>query len=130
MPLYPSGRLSDAEKEKLLDSIYLATVGFVRKYTGNRSHYVATSVREIATEYTRSAHSLRAYNANSELGVGSDDRPLFGFGFKFGRFENTLHMELARTCIIDFGTWTLNQLFHFMCKFLKLKKNLKVWMYN
>ena len=116
MPLYRSGRLSDAEKEKLLDSVYLATVGFVRRYSGNRSHYVATSIREIATEYTRSNRSLRAYNANSDLGVGSDDRPLYGFGFKFTRYENTLPMELARTCVIDFGNWTLNQLFHFMCK--------------
>lgn len=120
MPLYPSGRTTDDQKEKLLNSIYLATVGYVRKYSGNRSHYVATSVREIATEYTRSSHILRAFNANSELGVGSDDRPLFGFGFNFARFENTLHMELARTCIIDFGVWTLNQLFHFMCKLLLL----------
>ena len=120
MPLYPSGRQSDAQKEKLLDSIYLATVGFVRKYTGNRSHYVATSVREIATEYTRSGHSLRSYIANTELGNGSNDRPLFGFGFPFARYETTLHMELARTCIIDFGTWNLNQYFHFMCKLIEI----------
>lgn len=118
MPLYPSGRTTDAEKSEMLNSIYLATLGLVRKYTGNRSHLVATSVREIATEYTPSAHSLRSLNANSELGVGANDRPLFGFGFNFARSDRSLEMDLARVCIIDFGTWTLRHLFHFQCKFL------------
>lgn len=116
MPLYPTGRTTDAEKTNMLNNIYLATLGLVRKYTGNRSHLVATSIREIPTEYTPSAHTLRAYNANAELGVGADDRPLFGFGFKFARSENSLEMDLARVCIIDFGTWTLRHLFHFQCK--------------
>ena len=116
MPLYPSGRTTDAENAKLLNTIYLATMGLVRKYTGNRSHLVATSLREIATEYTPASQSLRDFNANSELGVGANDRPLFGFGFKFARSERSLEMELARVCVIDFGTWTLRQLFHFQCK--------------
>ena len=116
MPLYPTGRATDVQQSKMLDSVYMATVGFLRKYTGNRSHLVATSIKEIATEYTRSTHTLRSYNANSELGNGSQDRPLFGFGFKFSRSDRTLQMELARVCIIDFGEWTLRHLFHFMCK--------------
>ena len=116
MPLYPSGRTTETEKTQMLNSVYLATLGLVRKYTGNRSHLVATSIREISTEYTPAAHSMRDFNANSELGVGSDDRPLFGFGFKFARSELSLEMDLARVCIIDFGPWTLRHLFHFQCK--------------
>ena len=118
MPLYPSGRTTDSEKTEMLNSIYLATLGLVRKYTGNRSHLVATSIREIATEYTPSAHSLRYCNANTELGTGANDRPLFGFGFNFARTERTHELELARVCIIDFGSWTLRHLFHFQCKSL------------
>ena len=118
MPLYPSGRTSETDQIRMLDSIYMATVGFVRKYTGNRSHLVATSLKEIATEYTRSTHTLRSFNANSELGVGSNDRPLFNFGFNFTRSDRTLDMEFARVCVIDFGNWTLRHLFHFMCKLL------------
>ena len=116
MPLYPSGRTTDSQKTDMLDNIYLATLGLVRKYTGSRSHLVATSLREIATEYTPAAHTLRAYNANTELGAGAEDRALFGFGFKFARFERSLDLDLARVCVIDFGTWTLRHLFHFQCK--------------
>ena len=117
MPLYPSGRTTDSNKTEMLNSIYLATLGLVRKYTGNRSHLVATSLREIATEYTAASQTLRSFNANSELGPGANDRPLFGFGFRFARSERSLEMDFARVCVIDFGTWTLRHFFHFLCKY-------------
>ena len=117
MPLYRDGHTSENDKVRLLASIYMATMGFVRHRTGPRSHLVATFIRELVNPDAQSPSKPRLFNAEDGLDVGDNSKPLFGFGFPFIRMDGQ-HVDKCRVCIIDFGKWTLSNLFHFMCKFL------------
>ena len=100
MPLYPDGTTEEADKVRLLGSIFMATMGVCRRHTGNRSHMVPTYVRELVNPDAPSTGSLRLYNGDEEIEDGSPDRPICGFGLPFTRLGLS-SVDKCRVCVMD-----------------------------
>ena len=116
LPLYRDGKTSDDDKTRLLASIFMGTMGCVRRRTGNCAHMVPTYIRELSDPDLPTNQPLRVYSADTELPELSEDRPISNFGFPFTRTHGH-DIDRCRVAVIDFGKWTLANFFHFMCKF-------------
>ena len=114
--MYDSASCTDSERTKMLNSMYMARMGFVTFRNGAGVRMNPISVTEMlvcdgipnlrSTDATNSA-----YDSDFQ---GQTEAQLDGFGFKFSRtsLDNTIHN--ARVAVIDFSCWTLKHYLHFL----------------
>ena len=116
--MYESAAASDSDLTRMLRSMYMARMGFLRVRTGNgahlRPHFVEEGPESDSSQPIRRTNSMDS-SFDSQFN-GHAEAQLDGFGIKFCRngLDNNVH--LARVAVLDFGMWKLKHYLHFLCK--------------
>ena len=118
-PLYAAGACSEGEKTRMLNSMYLAVMGFITVSTGNTSHLRPTSTVEVFEPGTITAVARATDASDSKFDSeyeGKNEAYLDGFGFPFARDGLDQRIHNARVACIDFSCWKLKHYLHFLSK--------------
>ena len=116
--MYQLASCTDAEREKMLRSMYMARMGFVTFRTGPGVRLNPISVTEMlecdgVPNLRSTVCTDSAYDSDFE---NQTEVSLDGFGFKFSRKSLDGVIHHARVAIIDFSEWTLTHYLHFLGK--------------
>ena len=112
MELFDDGKCSDAQRDIMCKSVYLARMDCRQTGPGDVGGLSPMCLTELNV-LNEPNFKPRHYRRREVRG----DKPDHGFGFGFSEFVTT-NVHKGRVLVIDYSKWTIRHYVHYLCKFL------------
>ena len=110
MSLYDDGKCTDAQRDAMCNSVYLARLDCRQTGPGDVGGLSPISLTELNVS-NKPNFRPRHYQRRPERG----SLPDHGFGFGFAEFT-TNRVHRGRVLVLDYSKWTIRHYVHFQCK--------------